>query len=57
MERELARRGGTNQQLKGSALDRFLLRKHGKTWDGAPVPHVTSKDLSKDAVDGFRVLA
>jgi ATP-dependent DNA helicase RecG len=51
------RSGGTNQQLKGSALDRFLLRKHGKTWDGAPVPHVGPKDLSREAVEGFRALA
>ena len=51
------RSGGTNQQLKGAALDRFLLRKHGRTWDGVPVPRVAPKDLSKDAVAGFRVLA
>jgi hypothetical protein len=48
------RSGGTNQQLKGAALDRFLLRKHGRTWDGVPVPRVAPKDLSKEAVAGFR---
>jgi ATP-dependent DNA helicase RecG len=51
------RSGGTNQLLKGSALDRFLLRKYGHTWDGMPVPRVAAKDLAKDAIDGFRVLA
>jgi ATP-dependent DNA helicase RecG len=51
------RSGGTNQQLKGAALDRFLLRKHGRTWDDVPVPRVAPKELSKDAVAGFRALA
>lgn len=26
------RSGATNQELKGAALDRFMLRKQGKTW-------------------------
>jgi ATP-dependent DNA helicase RecG len=51
------RSGGTNQQLKGLALDRFLLRKHGRSWDAAPVPRVRPKDLSKDAMALFRRLA
>ncbi|HJA15833.1 MAG TPA: ATP-binding protein, partial [Candidatus Butyricimonas faecavium] len=32
------RSGTTNQELKGAALDRFLLRKQGRTWDAVPVP-------------------
>lgn len=32
------RSGATNQELKGVALDRFMLRKQGRTWDGVPVP-------------------
>ena len=32
------RSGSTLQELKGAALDRFLLRKQGRTWDGVPVP-------------------
>ena len=35
------RSGSTNQQLKGASLDRFLLRKHGRTWDSVPLPGVT----------------
>ena len=35
------RSGATNQTLKGSSLDQFLLRKQGKTWDGVPVPGVS----------------
>ena len=28
------RSGSTKQELKGAALDRFLLRKQGRHWDG-----------------------
>ena len=34
------RSGSTKQELKGAALDRFLLRKQGRHWDSVPVPHV-----------------
>lgn len=49
--------GSTNQELKGASLDRFLLRKRGKTWDGVPLPHVSVRDLSKEAFAAFRKLA
>lgn len=32
------RSGSTKQELKGAALDKFLLRKQGKHWDGVPCP-------------------
>ena len=51
------RSGSTKQELKGAALDKFLLRKQGRTWDAVPVPQVKVSDLSKAAVDGFRKLA
>jgi len=51
------RSGSTKQELKGAALDKFLLRKQGKHWDAVPVPHVAAKDLSKAAIDRFRKLA
>ena len=51
------RSGSTKQELKGAALDKFLLRKQGRTWDGVPVPHVAIKDLSRPAMDTFRKLA
>jgi ATP-dependent DNA helicase RecG len=51
------RSGSTLQELKGAALDRFLLRKQGRTWDGVPVPGVTLKDLSSGAIKRFRALA
>jgi ATP-dependent DNA helicase RecG len=34
------RSGSTKQELKGAALDKFLLRKQGRHWDGVPVPDV-----------------
>jgi ATP-dependent DNA helicase RecG len=51
------RSGSTNQMLKGAALDRFLLRKHGRTWDGAPLPGPTVADLDAGALKRFRSLA
>jgi ATP-dependent DNA helicase RecG len=32
------RSGSTLQELKGAALDRFLLGRHGRTLDGVPLP-------------------
>jgi len=51
------RSGSTKQELKGAALDRFLLRKYGRTWDSVPVPDVALRDLSKPALALFRKLA
>ena len=51
------RSGSTKQELKGAALDRFLLRKQGRAWDAVPVPHVATNDLSGDAIARFRKLA
>jgi len=51
------RSGSTNQLLKGAALDRFLLRRYGRTWDGSPLPGVSVSDLSAAALSRFRQLA
>ena len=32
------RSGSTKQELKGAALDRFILQKQGKRWDAVPQP-------------------
>ncbi|SER00554.1 ATP-binding protein [Pedobacter rhizosphaerae] len=48
------RSGSTKQELKGAALDKFLLQKKGKRWDGQPVPKVSGKDLKQDTFDFFR---
>lgn len=48
------RSGSTKQELKGAALDRFMLRKQGKTWDGVPVPHLKAADLDDASFKLFR---
>lgn len=48
------RSGSTKQELKGAALDRFLLRKQGRHWDGVPVPRVTVADFDRPALQLFR---
>ncbi len=51
------RSGSTKQELRGAALDRFLLRKLGRHWDGVPVPQVAVADLDARAIQAFRKLA
>lgn len=48
------RSGSTKQELKGAALDKFLLQKKGKRWDGAPVPRISVKDLKQETFEFFR---
>ncbi|WP_262363743.1 RNA-binding domain-containing protein [Aliarcobacter cryaerophilus] len=48
------RSGSTTQELKGVALDKFLLRKQGKTWDSVPVPYFGATDLDPYAFKLFR---
>ncbi len=47
------RSGSTKQELKGAALDKFLLQKKGKRWDGVPVPNVSTNDLKQETFDFF----
>lgn len=51
------RSGSTKQELRGTALDAFLLRKLGKHWDGVPVPGVKLGELSKPTIKHFGQLA
>ena len=51
------RSGSTLQELKGASLDRFLLGRQGRTWDGVPLPQFSSADLSSTALARFRKLA
>jgi ATP-dependent DNA helicase RecG len=39
------RSGSTLQELKGAALDRFLLGRQGRTWDGVPLPQFSLADV------------
>jgi ATP-dependent DNA helicase RecG len=48
------RSGSTKQELKGAALDKFMLQKKGKKWDGVPVPNVSVADLKQETFDSFR---
>ena len=48
------RSGSTKQELKGAALNNFLLKKQGKNWDSVPVPNVKIEDLSLIALQRFR---
>lgn len=48
------RSGSTKQELKGAALDKFLLQRKGKRWDAVPIPNVTINDLKKETFDFFR---
>jgi ATP-dependent DNA helicase RecG len=48
------RSGATKQELKGPALDRFMIQKQGKRWDGIPVPDITVNDLRPEAIDLFK---
>ena len=43
------RSGSTKQELKGAALNRFLLQKQGLKWDGLPVTNVAIQQLSECA--------
>ncbi|WP_461534435.1 ATP-binding protein [Sinomicrobium sp.] len=48
------RSGSTKQELKGAALDKFLLQKKGKRWDGVPVPKVSVDDLKSETLEFFK---
>ncbi len=48
------RSGSTKQELKGAALDKFLLEKKVKTWDGVPVPNISVTELKSETFDFFK---
>lgn len=48
------RSGSTKQLLKGQALNQFLLKKTGITWDSVPIQDATVRDLRNDSFDIFR---
>lgn len=47
------RSGSTKQELKGPALDRFLLQKQGKRWDSVPVPGIKIEQLKRETFEFF----
>ncbi len=48
------RSGSTKQELQGTALNEFLLRKTGKTWDDVIEPSATFEDIDEKAVEAFK---
>ncbi|MDR1022051.1 MAG: putative DNA binding domain-containing protein [Prevotellaceae bacterium] len=48
------RSGATKQELKGAALDKFLLQKQGRRWDSVPIPNVSITDLKQDTFTFFK---
>ena len=48
------RSGSTKQQLRGSALTEFLVRKTGYRWDAVPVDNVAVSDLDIESFEIFR---
>ena len=47
------RMGSTKRELTGSALNEFLLRKTGKTWDEVVEPNAKLSDIDKKSVQIF----
>ena len=48
------RSGSTKQELKGAALDKFLLQKYGKKWDSVPIPNVSISELKQETFEFFK---
>jgi len=48
------RSGSTKQELKGAALDKFLLQKYGKKWDSVPIPNVSISELKQETLEFFK---
>ncbi len=47
------RSGSTKQELKGSALQQFILKRLGRTWDDLPCENATFSDIDPDALSYF----
>lgn len=47
------RSGSTKQELKGTALHNWLLKKSGKSWEDIPVSHATVDDLDAETIQNF----
>ncbi|MDD7087081.1 MAG: ATP-binding protein, partial [Lachnospiraceae bacterium] len=51
------RSGSTRQKLSGPALDTFLLRRRGVSWDNMPFPSFRMEDVDDGEVERFCKLA
>lgn len=52
--RHYLRSGSTTQELDGSKLNDFIMRRMGKTWDSITIPKVKVSDLDTSAIRKFR---
>ena len=48
------RSGSTKQELKGAALDKFLLGKYGRKWDSVAIPGISISELKPETFDFFK---
>jgi len=48
------RSGSTMRTMTGVELEKALLKSHGRSWDGIPIPKVTTEDLNQSAIDLFK---
>jgi ATP-dependent DNA helicase RecG len=48
------RSGSTKQELKGNALNEFLLKKAGKTWDDVIEPRAKLENIDITAIEAFK---
>ena len=48
------RSGSTKQELKGAALDKFLLQKYGRKWDGVVIPNISLSELKQETFEFFK---
>jgi ATP-dependent DNA helicase RecG len=46
--------GSTKQELQGNALNEFLLKKAGKTWDDVIEPNASFNDIDERAIEAFK---
>lgn len=51
------RSGSTKQELKGNALNEFLLKKSGKTWDDVIEARASITDIDATAINAFKKAA
>lgn len=51
------RSGSTRQILTGPALEAFLMRKRGATWDNLPLPAFSMADVDDGVISKFKSLA
>lgn len=48
------RSGSTMREITGKELEKALLKTQGRTWDGMPIPKLSTSDLRRDAIELFK---